>query len=138
MSRRREGLRPIVLSEGEAPFRVEVLISGAGNEVQLHIGGGEAPHIGGVAVSLPRESLDGSGKASCTTSVYNILGHKDDKLAVMFSEAFCRKFACVAVASAGVHIDGAKPEDLERFLNLSERLLKRALDAWSGPPPEED
>ncbi|MDR2295636.1 MAG: hypothetical protein LBD95_02465 [Clostridiales Family XIII bacterium] len=132
MSGRGESPRALRLSEGEAPLRVELLICAAGDDVQLYIGGGERSHIGGVAVSLPRESLDGSGRASCTTSVYNLLGHKDDGPAVMFAEAFCEKFACVAVASAGIHLDGARPEDVETFLRLSERLLKRALAEWDA------
>ncbi|MDR1571002.1 MAG: hypothetical protein LBS32_00590 [Clostridiales Family XIII bacterium] len=120
------------LTEGDAPFRIGARVSGAGDGVQLYIGGGDAPHIGSVAVSLPRPSLDGSEDMSCTTSVYNILGHKDDRIAVMFAEAFCREFGCVAVAAAGVHVDGAGPGDIDRFLALSERLLERALAEWRG------
>jgi hypothetical protein len=120
----------IALTEGEAPFCVGARVSCAGDGVHLYIGGGEAPHIGSVAISLPRASLDGGDNVSCTTSVYNIMGHKDDRIAVMFAEAFCREFACVAVASAGVHVDGLGPEGIGSFLALSERLLERALAEW--------
>ncbi|MDR2771645.1 MAG: hypothetical protein LBB57_06375 [Clostridiales Family XIII bacterium] len=130
MTEQRKMLRTVSLSEGENHFRIETLILGAGNDIQIYIGGGGTPHIGSVAICLPRESRDGSGRPSCTTSVYNVLGHKDDALSVLFAEAFCRKFACAVVASAGVHMDNARPEDLKEILAISGRLLKKAIEKW--------
>ncbi|MDR3294537.1 MAG: hypothetical protein LBT26_01730 [Clostridiales Family XIII bacterium] len=124
--------RTLALQKGEAPFRVHAQISRAGNDIQIYIGGGSAPHIGSVAVSQPRASLDGSGAISCTTSVHNLLGHKDDRLAVLFAEAFCREYACVAVAAAGFHMDRAHPSDVERVLTYAEELLEKALRQWGA------
>jgi hypothetical protein len=122
----------MAVTAGELPLRLDVLISRAGRDITMYIGGGTAPHIGSVVISQPRESLSGSGHRSCTTSVYNLLGHKDDQIAVLFAEAFCKKYGIVVVVSAGMHIDKASPSELKKILSLARRLLKKSLTLWDG------
>lgn len=42
------------------------------------VGGGTYSHIGSVVLALPRESIMGDGRVSCTLSMINVVGHKDD------------------------------------------------------------
>jgi hypothetical protein len=127
---RDENIRMLTLSEGRHPFRMHAFVCGAGNDIQIFVVGGTSPHIGSVAISQSRRSLNKPGQLSCTTSVHNILGHKDDRISVMFSEAFCREFSCLVAVSAGVHLDDATPEDTEKLMRVAERLLKKSVSAW--------
>jgi hypothetical protein len=82
--------------------------------LNIYLGGGESPHIGTVAISQPRPSLRGDGTISCTTSVFNLLAHKDDSLAIPLAEILCKKLNQVVVVTAGVHIDKADDGDIAR------------------------
>ncbi len=100
-----------------------------GEGLQVYVGGGERPHVGAVAVSEPRPSLKGDGSRGCTTSVLNRLAHKDGDLAVPLAEALCLALGQPVVVTAGVHVDDAGPEEIERLranaARLQELLLRR-------------
>ncbi|KPU43147.1 hypothetical protein OXPF_33970 [Oxobacter pfennigii] len=95
----------------------------------IYIGGGEKAHIGSTVISQPRLSLTGNGNVSCTTSVINILGHKDDAIAVPVSEAICRHFNETTVVTAGVHIDNAGPSDIEKFIRMRDEIILKIIKA---------
>jgi hypothetical protein len=118
------------LTEGSFPFSVTARILRAGDDLQLYIGGGERPHIGGVAVSLPHGSLDDVSTPSCTTSVFNLRGHRDGEVAKMFADAFCRAFGRTVCASSGIHVNGANEADIERLMEVCESLLEKSLSAF--------
>jgi hypothetical protein len=100
--------------------------------IQVYVGGGEAPHVGSVAISEPRESLRRDGSRSCTTSVINRLAHKDAALAVPLAEALCVATNQVVVVTAGAHVDNAGPEEIERLLSNMETLQAGILRHWTG------
>ena len=100
--------------------------------IQVYVGGGERPHVGCVAISEPRESLRKDGSRSCTTSVINRIAHKDAALAVPLAEALCVATGQVVVVTAGVHVDNARPEEIERLLGNMETLRERILQHWNG------
>jgi hypothetical protein len=52
----------------------------SGDDVVVVLGGGERPHIGALAVAIPRPSLADPEQTSSTSSVITLLGHKDDEL----------------------------------------------------------
>ncbi|AYO32021.1 hypothetical protein D2962_16725 [Biomaibacter acetigenes] len=113
---------------GEGKFYLEAVITVTQEGINIYLGGGEKPHIGSVAVSQPRPSLKGDGSISCTTSVLNLLGHKDDGLAVPLAEKLCKKLKQTVVVTAGVHIDNATMDDIQRFKDnckiLCENIVK--------------
>ena len=109
-------MKSLNLSLGKTPFRLTVSVVQAGRDLQIYLGGGEQYHIGSVVISQPRPSLKNPERISCTTSVFNIMGHKDDKPAILFAESFCKKFNCITVVSAGIHIDNATEKDLEKIM----------------------
>ncbi|MBI3122079.1 MAG: hypothetical protein HYZ03_07340, partial [candidate division NC10 bacterium] len=47
----------------------------------MNLVGGDIPHIGAVAISIPRPSRADARRRSATTSVFALLGHKEDELA---------------------------------------------------------
>ncbi|MGI6732150.1 MAG: hypothetical protein ACOX5F_09740 [Anaerovoracaceae bacterium] len=111
----------------ELPFQVFSTVSGTFDGINVYIGGGPDPHIGAVAISTPRPSLKDSEKLSCTTSIYNCIGHKDDVIAKKFSEALCLRYNCVTVVSAGIHLDNITPAGIQQFQQLSAELLDKVI-----------
>jgi|GEM_PF-456036 len=92
--------------------------------ISIYLGGGERPHIGTTVVSQPRLSLTGDGQTGCTTSVFNLLGHKDDAIAVPIAEALCKSLQQVVVVTAGIHIDAAGPADIALLWEGGRELLR--------------
>lgn len=117
------------VSDGRHSLRAVAVLTGQG--VNIFLGGGELPHIGTVVISQPRHSLKGNGVISCTTSVFNIVGHKDDILAVPLAEIFCKKLNQVIVVTAGVHIENAAEQDIARINGNIATLADRLMEAVS-------
>jgi hypothetical protein len=106
--------------------------------IQVYVGGGEKTHIGSVAISQPRKSLTGDGSFSCTTSVFNLLGHKDDAVSVTLAEAIATALNCVVVVTAGVHVNAASSADIERLLQNTRRLTEKILTRLKKLRPQTD
>jgi hypothetical protein len=73
--------------------------------VSITIFGGEQPHIGSVVLSTPRPSLIDEKKTSVTSSVLNVVGHKDEEVARMATEKTAIRFKVATVAAAGIYVD---------------------------------
>jgi hypothetical protein len=58
------------------------------------------------------------------------LGHKDETVSVLFAEAFCKKFKRLTAVSAGVHIEKARPGDIEMIVSTARALLEKSLARW--------
>ncbi|MCL1905417.1 MAG: hypothetical protein FWG06_00235 [Clostridiales bacterium] len=97
------------------------------------LGGGQS-HVGAIVLALPRESLLDNGSISCTTSVINVLGHKDDLVALPVAEKLCRELDMPVTVTAGIHIDKATAADIERLqknvLYLAQLLCNDLRDIW--------
>jgi hypothetical protein len=57
-----------------------------GPDLLVYIWGGDAPHIGAVAMAQPRPSLADPKVTSSTASVFTYVGHKEDDLAKWAAE----------------------------------------------------
>lgn len=113
----------------DGKYSLEAVITQTRDGLNIYLGGGEEPHIGSVVISQPRPSLTGDGRVSCTTSVYNFIGHKDDGVGVLLAEDLCRSLNQVIVVTAGVHIEKAREEDLRRFRENLDKLTGQILQA---------
>lgn len=89
--------------------RLSVEIKYLGDDILIIAGGGDKPHIGCISVSMPRLSLRGNGEHSCTSSVWNMTGHKDEAVCRKLSEAWCKKTGKPAVCIGGIHLDHIRP-----------------------------
>lgn len=87
-----------------------------GDDVLIIVGGGNKPHIGCVSISIPLLSLKGDGKQSCTSSVWNMTGHKDEAVCRKLSEAYCKKTGKMVVCTGGIHFDDVQPEQIEELM----------------------
>ncbi|HHY04507.1 MAG TPA: hypothetical protein GX534_04915 [Thermoanaerobacterales bacterium] len=112
---------------GDGLYTLTAVIVPAYDGINIYVGGGERPHIGTVVISEPRESLKNAKTISCTTSVYNFLGHKDDFIAVPIAEAICINTGKTVVVSAGIHIDNATQDDIDTFMQNKDKLIKEIL-----------
>ena len=70
---------------------VEFEIQPVGEDILIVIRGGDKPHIGSCVLSVPRPSLADNKKISCTSSVLNVTGHKDENICRLVAESFCKK-----------------------------------------------
>lgn len=119
----------IEVSSGEGKFRVILIGIPTKEGVIVCILGGEKPHIGSLVLGIPRPSLKSPTETSVTSSVINIVGHKDDEIARPVAEKFARELQQVTAVIAGVHVDNASEDDITRLMDNSnqaaETLLKK-------------
>jgi len=86
--------------------------------------GGEVPHIGAVAVSIPRPSRRDARRRSATTSVFTLVGHKEDEMARPLAAELARTLDRTTVVIAGVHIRRAGAADLARVFENAGRAME--------------
>ena len=98
----------------------------AGEDWQVLFQGGDRPHIGCTVLAQPRPSLTGSGETSCTASVINLSGHKDEAVCRETAERLCTGLGAVVVCSGGFHLDGISREQI---LQVQEAAREMA-DQW--------
>ncbi len=80
-------------------------ITPVGEDIAILLRGGDRPHIGCCVLAVPRPSLTGDGSQSCTSSVINVTGHRDEELCRLLAEKACRHYGCTVTCSGGVHMD---------------------------------
>lgn len=102
-----------------------------GSDCSINICGGCAPHVGTVALAVPRPSLTGSG-TSATVSVLNCTGHKDDVIACDVAKRVSSECGCVVTCTCGIHIDNATQHELEQLSTVGEVLAKKAIMQLKG------
>jgi hypothetical protein len=93
------------VSVGDDIYKVVAEVKIIGDDLLISVWGGTKPHIGSISVSVPRPGLKDGTRMSSTSSVINLIGHKDEVIARKFSEQLAAKFNRNAIATAGVHID---------------------------------
>lgn len=95
--------------------------------VSVNLLGGDAPHVGAVAVAVPRASHARPVQWSSTTSVLALVGHKDDELARAMASELARRLAITAVVTAGVHLRRAQPSDIAAVVRNARAAAKAIL-----------
>lgn len=88
-----------------------------GEDLSVLVYGGERAHIGCTVLSIPRPSLTGSKKTSCTSSVLNVTGHKDEIICRYLSEVIACKYNCTTVCSGGFHCDNLNSEQIQEIVD---------------------
>lgn len=92
-----------------------------GADLCLCVYGGEKPHVGTVILAEPHSSMH-ADRPSCTCSVMNIAGHRDDVLLRIIAEKACRKYRCRVVCTGGVHIDDIREDEISALLKEAEEM----------------
>lgn len=94
-----------------------------GEDIAAVLYGGDQPHVGCAVLSVPRESLNGDGSASCTSSVLNVTGHKDEQLCRYVAETLCKCHGVTVVCTGGFHKDNITPEEIREVKSVISSLF---------------
>jgi hypothetical protein len=117
-------MKLLSLSVKEGRFRLQASVRLIGPDILVALWGGTHPHIGAVALALPRPSLKDKKKTSATSSVLTILGHKEDQTVKAVAEKISSVFKKNCVVTAGIHWDHLKPEEINIIISLTEKLTQ--------------
>ncbi len=99
-----------IIKAGNYPVTVQKTT--LGRDLLITVKGGTA-HVGCVVLAIPRESLTGDASTSCTSSVMNVVGHKDEMICRYLAEKAAKKYKVTVVCTGGIHIDGITKEEIE-------------------------
>jgi hypothetical protein len=94
-----------------------------GNDIVLILKGGEKHHIGAVAMAIPY-------KETASTSLISAYGHKDGEIAKPLAEKIAKKLKKTIVLVAGLHIDNATKEDIQRLIEKSNQVVDEFLEEY--------
>lgn len=114
-------------SAGKGKHKVQLALLLAGKDLVTVISGGNCPHVGAVAVAIPRPSLKNPSKLSATSSTFTMVGHKDDEIARVASLELARELNRVVVVAAGIHLNNASDTDIQKLVQNSKRAVKKAI-----------
>jgi hypothetical protein len=98
-----------------------------GEDLTVLIEGGEA-HVGSVAIGLPRPSLRSPDRLSATTSIFNVVGHKDDALSRPLADDLSAATDRTVVVVAGCHLPEITPTEIEEVLENLKAVSRRLLE----------
>jgi hypothetical protein len=118
---------------GEGRHRLWGAVVLSHTAISVNLLGGTRPHIGAVAVAIPRASRARAGRRSTTTSVLALVGHKDDELARTLAAALARDLGVTVVVTAGVHLARARPSDIAVILRNARGVASAVRAAVATP-----
>ncbi len=101
---------------------LQVQVEQIGEDLCLLLRGGERPHIGCAVLAVPRPSLRADGSLSCTSSVLNLPGHKDEALCRLLAERACKQSGKTCLCTGGFHVDDMNPSQIEEVIQAVEKL----------------
>jgi hypothetical protein len=110
------------LSSEGGRYQIHATATLIGDDLLVAIWGGTKPHIGAVAVALPRPSIADPQITSSTSSVFTLLGHKEDKVVKMVSERLSAQLEKNVVVTAGIHWDHLTEEAIEEIVSNCSKL----------------
>ena len=110
------------VTAGQGRYKMEAIATQSEEGLNVYLGGGEKPHIGTIVLCQPRLSIKLDGSLSQTTSVINLLGHKDDGVGVPMAQSLCLALRIPVVVTAGVHISDAKAEEITAMQKVAEEM----------------
>jgi hypothetical protein len=121
-------LGKISVQTQEPAYNIQAEAVWIGDDLLAWIWGGEAPHIGAVAMAQPRPSLTDPAVTSSTASVFTYVGHKEDMLAKETAEALATALETKVVVTAGIHWDHLPAEAIETVMTNSRKLVRLLLE----------
>jgi hypothetical protein len=116
------------LSAPEGEYPIHSLTVLVGEDLLTCLWGGTAPHIGAVAVALPRPSIADPQTMSSTSSVFTLLGHKEDAVVKLVSERLSSRLNKSVVVTAGIHWDHLDADGIAQIMDSCRWLAERIAD----------
>ena len=121
-----------VCQAGADPYQIQIRALLIGDDLVVVVGGGTHPHVGAVAVSISRPSLADSRLTSASTSVYALVGYKEDDLAKTMSQEIASTLQKKTVMTVGIHVDGISPEGIKIVKNNCRQAMVKLLDFYKN------
>jgi len=103
---------------GEGRYEISLRVQATADGLSGLLTGGEKPHVGGVAMSVPRMGQSG-GKTLCDTWITPRPGHRDAELAARVSELICSDTHQTTAIVAGIHIGNAQKSEISILVENS-------------------
>jgi hypothetical protein len=125
-------MKRIRVAHQEGPYRIHAEALFVGDDLVVSIWGGSKPHVGAVALSIPRPSLENGAKISSTSSVLTRLGHKEDEIVKRVAERISAALNKVVVVSAGIHWNNISDEGIGTIQSVCETLTDRLIKGIRG------
>lgn len=116
------------ITKGEGRTRISLSAQGLGDNLVVFIYN-ENAHIGAVAVG---EYDHRENRTS--TSVITRLGHKDDAIAQEAAYLISKHTKRPSCVVAGVHLDNITEEEVQKFLENTNSMVKDFLRYWGANP----
>lgn len=113
--------------EGVGRCQVRLTLIDTGNGLQGLLTGGEKPHVGGVVLALPRQSLQGEGWSS-DVYITPVPGHKDVEVARTMAEALAQAILFPVTITAGIHSDHLNSQELGQIIQNCNNLTQTVLN----------
>ncbi len=101
----------IKIEKGTGRYKIQLLVEDTGQGLVLLLTGGERPHVGGIVLATPRESLSGKGM-SADIYVIPVAGHKDTDVIAPIAKRLCTALMVPVSATAGIHIENADTNEI--------------------------
>ena len=115
---RRSDSTPLLLvHKGEGILQVSALLVKVGGDFLVLVYGGERPHIGGLALSI-----EGSPPIA-----FSLPRHKDYLVAAKAASLVSRSLGRTCLAVAGIHVENASREDIEKLVEYSEECVRELI-----------
>lgn len=109
---------------GTGRVNLQLQLNDTGNGLQGLLTGGETPHIGGVVLAVPRQSLTGEGW-SADLYITPVPNHKDVNFASPLANALARLSHSPVVITAGIHSDSITSVELEQLRGSLDAMIKQ-------------
>ena len=98
-----------------------------GKDWNISIYGGDIPHIGALALGIPRPSLEDSNKISSSVSVLTITGHKEDVIVQKTAKILSSTLNSTVIVGCGIHIDNITFQDIQSLNVLIDDLINELI-----------
>lgn len=118
----------INLARQEGRMQIEIHAIPMGKDFCVVINGGEVPHLGAVAISQSRASLADPNQLSASTSVFALVGHKEDEVARKVAHTLTKKLGKNIVVCCGIHLPKITAEEIEVTNNLVESMTQELVE----------
>lgn len=119
-------------SSGSGRTRVTGEVNIVGRDILVTVYGGTKPHIGAVALSIPRKSLKDKRKTSSSTSILTVTGHKDDVLAKIIAEKVTSVTGRKTAVAAGIHIEKATESEIKKIIAEAKKCADKIAEMLSS------
>jgi gallate decarboxylase subunit D len=116
------------VSVRQGRFRIVAAVHEIGPDILIAIWGGNRPHIGAIGMAQARQSLRDEEKTAATSSVFTLLGHKEDLIVKPLSEEITRRFGRNSVVLAGIHWDNLADDEIRTAEKLCQRLSVKIIE----------